>query len=65
MGAADGLHAGFRQAEVLHLARCDQFLDRAGDVFHRHVRVDAVLVEQIDRIDPYTMCGRPLGFKAV
>ena len=28
----------------------DQFLHRAGDVFDRHVRVDAVLIEQIDHI---------------
>jgi hypothetical protein len=27
-------------------------LDRAGDVLDRHVRIDAVLVEQVDRLDP-------------
>ena len=32
------------------LAFGDQLLDRARDLFHRHVGIDAVLVEQIDVI---------------
>ena len=28
----------------------DQLLDRAGDILDRHVRIDAVLVEQVDAI---------------
>jgi hypothetical protein len=32
------------------LACGNQLPDRAGDVFHRHVRVDAVLVEQVDAV---------------
>ena len=40
--------ARFGEAEVFHLARLDQFLHGAGDVFDRHVRIDAVLVEQVD-----------------
>ena len=48
MGAADGLHAGLRKTEVLDLAFGDQLLDGAGDVLDRHVRVDPVLVEQVD-----------------
>jgi hypothetical protein len=43
---------GFGEAEVLDLAFVDQLLDRAGDVFDRDVRVDAVLVEQVDVVRP-------------
>ena len=35
---------------MFHLALLDQFLDRTGDILDRHVRVDAVLIEQIDHI---------------
>ena len=49
--AADRLHARLGQAEVLHLAFANQLLDRAGDIFDRHVGVDAVLIEQIDGVD--------------
>ena len=51
MRAANRLHAGFRQAEVLDLAFLNQVLHCSGDVFDRHVRVDTMLIEQIDRID--------------
>ena len=50
--AADRLHARLGQAEVLHLALPDQLLHRAGHVLDRHVRVDAVLVEQVDAVGP-------------
>src|SRR6185436_12149351 len=50
VGAADCLHAGLGEAEVLDLALLDQFLDGACDVFDRDVRVDAVLVEEVDRV---------------
>jgi hypothetical protein len=30
----------------------DQLLDRACDIFHRHSRIDAVLVEQVDVVGP-------------
>jgi hypothetical protein len=33
------------------LPSCDQLLHRARDLFDRHIQVDAMLVEQIDRID--------------
>ena len=46
---ADRLRPGLRQSEVLDLACLDQVLDRAGDVLDRHLRIDAMLVEQIDR----------------
>ena len=51
MGAAERLNAGLRHAEMLDLALGDQVLDRAGDVLDRHVRVDPVLVEQVDGLD--------------
>ncbi|CAN5346229.1 hypothetical protein BH09PSE1_BH09PSE1_29960 [soil metagenome] len=35
---------------MLHLALGDQVLDRSGDVLDRHVRIDAVLIEQVDDI---------------
>ena len=60
MGAADRLHAGFGQAEVLDLALLDQVLHRAGHVFDRHVRIDAVLVEEIDALGPQPL-ERGLG----
>ena len=53
--AADRLRAGLGQAEVLDLARLDQVLDRAGDVFDRHIRIDAVLVEQVDDVGPQAL----------
>jgi hypothetical protein len=43
---------GFGEAEVLHLALLDQVLHRAGHVFDRHVRIDAVLIEQVDGVGP-------------
>ena len=50
--AADRLHAGFGQAEMLDLALLDQVLDRSRHVFDRHVGIDAVLIEQIDAVGP-------------
>src|SRR6185369_12270882 len=43
-------HARFRQAEVPDLAFTNQIPHRSRDVFDRHVRIDAVLIEQIDSI---------------
>ena len=58
--ATDGLHAGFRESEVLHLALLDQVLHGSGDVFDRHVRIDTVLIEQVDDIGPEAL-ERGLG----
>src|SRR5439155_1568620 len=52
VGAADRAHAGFGHAEVLHLALRNQFLDRARHVLDRDVRVDTVLIIQIDDVGP-------------
>ena len=51
MRATDRLHAGFRKPEVLDLALLNQVLHRSRDVFDRHVRIDTVLIEQVDRVD--------------
>jgi hypothetical protein len=37
---------------VLDLALLDLFLDRAGDVFDRHGRIDTMLIEKVDGVDP-------------
>jgi hypothetical protein len=51
MGATNRLDAGFRQPEVFDLAFLNQTLHRSRHVLDRHVRVDAVLIEQVDRLD--------------
>ena len=60
MGAANRLRARLGKAEVLHLALRDQVLDRARDIFDGNVRVDAMLIEQIDGVDLKTL-ERGLG----
>jgi hypothetical protein len=50
MCSADRLYAGFRQAEVLHLALLDEVLHGSRDVFYRNLRIHAVLVEKINHI---------------
>ncbi|MNT23832.1 hypothetical protein D3C72_1592710 [compost metagenome] len=50
MRTANGLRACLRQAEVLDLAFANQVLHHPGDVLDRYVRIDAVLVKQIDVI---------------
>ena len=50
MRSADGLRACFRQAEVPDLALLDQILDRPRYVFNGHLRINAMLIEQIDRV---------------
>ena len=51
MGAAKRLHPRLRHAEVPRLALGDQVANGAGDVLDRHVRIDTVLIEQVDRLD--------------
>jgi hypothetical protein len=50
--APNRLRARFGEAEVLHLALPYQLLYRAGYIFDGHVRVDAMLVVQVDGFDP-------------
>ena len=52
--AADRLQPGFGQAVVQHLALRDQILDRPGHVLDRHLRIDAMLVEQVDAVGAQT-----------
>jgi hypothetical protein len=52
VGAAERFRTGFGKAEMQHLSLRDQILDRAGHVFDRDCRVDAVLVEEIDPVGP-------------
>ena len=51
MCATDRLHSCFRQAEVLDLTFLNQVLHRPRHVFDWHVRVNTVLIEQVDGID--------------
>ena len=50
MGATDRLGSRFREAEVPDLALPNQLLHCSSHVFDRHLRVDTVLVEQIDHV---------------
>lgn len=50
VGAANRSRPGFREAEVFHLAGPNQILDRASDVFDWDVRIDAMLIKNIDDI---------------
>src|SRR6266496_4365426 len=49
--APNRLYSRFRKAEVLHFTLLNQVLHRSRHVFDRHVRVNTVLIEQIDGID--------------
>ena len=55
MSLADVLGARLRKAEMPDLAFGDQVLDRARDVFHRHGRIDTVLIEQVDMVGPQAL----------
>ena len=57
VGAADCPGASFREAEVLHFSCGDEVLDGTGDIFDGDVGVDAVLVEQVDRINVQALEG--------
>jgi hypothetical protein len=46
--AADGVHSGLGQSEVTDLARAYQLGHRADGVLDRRVRVDPMLVVQVD-----------------
>jgi hypothetical protein len=47
----DRLRARLGQAEVLHLPRADELFDRTRNVLYGNVRIDPVLVEEIDGVD--------------
>src|SRR5712692_9009500 len=48
--AADRLHSCFRKPEVLDLTFLNQIPHRSRHVFDWHVRINAMLIEQIDGI---------------
>src|ERR1700692_3412203 len=50
MRATDLLDARFGKAEVLNLALLNQILHRSRHVFDWHVRVNPMLIEQVDDI---------------
>jgi len=50
VGAADRGWAGLGQADVADLAFCDEISERADGVLDGRVRVDTVLVVQVDVI---------------
>jgi hypothetical protein len=52
VGAPDRLRTRFGKAEVLDLAFLDQVPHRACYLFDGHLRVDAVLVVEVDGFDP-------------
>jgi hypothetical protein len=51
----DRLHSWFRKAEVLDLACLNQVLHSPRHVLDGHVRVDPVLIVQIDGLDPESL----------
>src|SRR5208337_4507024 len=48
VSTANRLYACFGQTEVFDLTFLDELFDRASDIFNRHIRIDPVLIEQID-----------------
>ena len=53
--AADRLRRRLGKAEVANLPRLDELGHRADRLFDRRVRVDAMLVVEIDRVDAETL----------
>ena len=51
VGLADVGDARFRQSKEPDLAHLDEFLHRADGLLDRHIRVDPVLVIQVDVVD--------------
>jgi len=53
--AADGLGSWFGKTEVLYLALLDEVLHCACNFFDWHARIDPVLIEEIDSLDPQSL----------
>src|SRR5579871_3092777 len=52
MCAPNRLYGRFREPKMLHLAFVDQLSYRTGNVFDRNVRIDAMLIKEIDNVGP-------------
>ena len=52
---ANRLNPSLRHAEVLDLTFGNQFFDRASYLLDRHLRIDAMLIEEIDVIGAQTL----------
>src|SRR4026208_1997746 len=55
MSATDSLNARFGKSPMQDLSLIHQVFDSSGDVFDRHLRIDAVLVEKV-----YAVGAEPL-----
>jgi hypothetical protein len=64
MSAADRLHAGLGKAEVPDFPFPNQILHGSRDVFDGHVRIDAMLIEEVDDLDlePLQRCLRDFPY---
>src|SRR6266567_626228 len=68
MGTTNVCCSGLRHTEMLDLTFLNEIPDGARHVFNRHIRVDAMLVEQVDHVAPEPLqCGfsdrsDPFGF---
>jgi hypothetical protein len=60
-GRGGSSRRGFAEAEEAHLPRPDQLGHRADRLLDRHVRVDAVLVIEVDRLDAEPLEARLAG----
>src|SRR5581483_1284502 len=49
MRTPEGLNSCLREAEMFHLPLLDEVFHRAGHIFDGHIRVHAVLIQQVDR----------------
>ena len=61
MCPADVLHTGFRQPKIFHFPFLNQIFHCSSNIFDRYVRVNAVLIEQIDVVDPKPLQRRLAG----
>src|SRR3974390_1063901 len=52
MRATKGIRAHLAEPPVQNLALGHKFLDRAGNIFNRNLRVDAVLIHKVDAVGP-------------
>ena len=59
--AANRFRRRFRQAQVSHLAGLDELRHRADGLLDRRIRVDAVLVIDVDRVDAEPLQRRVAG----